>query len=215
MSLPNINKKLSTDNVLNQAIKEVFNKNAKNRTNALHVLYLRRNQMPIDDKRRILINNLVNAELIKKMNVISDNKVNKLFEEFTKKPNLSEMEIIKIIGVAPEEIFGKTQKNQFLPKILKYEDLFFPRVKGSGVKLLGFEKGKFPKKYNAILEENKKEKKVAFGDQRYEQYKDSTGLNLYSNLNHLDENRKNLYYRRHNKNYPKYSADYFSKKYLW
>jgi hypothetical protein len=212
MSLPNINKKLSTDNVLNQAIKEVFNKNAKNRTNALHVLYLRRNQMPIEDKRRILINNLVNAELIKKMNVINDNKVNKLFEEFTKKPKLSEMEIINIIGIAPEEIFGETPKNQFLPQIGKYYEF---KPKGSGLKLLRFEKAKFPKKYNAILEENKKEKKIAFGDQRYEQYKDSTGLNLYSNLNHLDENRRNLYYRRHNKNYPKYSADYFSKKYLW
>lgn len=86
---------------------------------------------------------------------------------------------------------------------------------GSGVKLLGFEKGKYPKKYNAILEENGKQKKIGFGHQNYEQYKDSTGLNLYTDLNHLDTKRRDLYYKRHNKNYPKYSADYFSKKYLW
>lgn len=83
------------------------------------------------------------------------------------------------------------------------------------MKLLGFEKAVYPKKYNAILEENGQIKKVGFGHQDYQQYKDSTGLNLYSHLNHLDKKRRENYYKRHSKNYPKYSADYFSKKYLW
>jgi hypothetical protein len=83
------------------------------------------------------------------------------------------------------------------------------------IKLLGFEKAKYPKKYNAILEENGKQKKIEFGDQRFQHFKDSTPLKLYSYLDHLDKKRQELYYKRHNKNYPKYSADYFSKKYLW
>jgi len=111
----------------------------------------------------------------------------------------------KIINWLNEHNIKDTPENR-----KKYDSLI-----GSGLKLLGFEKGKYPKKYNAILEEDGKEKKIAFGDQRYEQYKDSTGLNLYSDLDHLDKNRRNLYYKRHNKNYPKYSADYFSKRFLW
>ena len=83
------------------------------------------------------------------------------------------------------------------------------------MKLLGFEKGKYPKKYNAILNDNGKIKKVSFGHQDFQQYKDSTGLNLYSHLDHLDKKRRELYYKRHNKDFPKFSADYFSKKYLW
>lgn len=84
------------------------------------------------------------------------------------------------------------------------------------MKLLGFEKSHLKdKKYNAILENNGQIKKIAFGQLPYQHYKDTTGLNLYSHLNHLDKQRRELYYKRHNKKYPKYSADYFSKKYLW
>lgn len=73
------------------------------------------------------------------------------------------------------------------------------------------------KKYDAILKNKQtgKIKKIAFGQLPYQHYKDTTGLNLYSHLNHLDKQRRELYYKRHNKKYPKYSADYFSKKYLW
>lgn len=83
------------------------------------------------------------------------------------------------------------------------------------IKLLGFERAKYPKKYNAIIEENNKQKKIPFGDVRYEHFKDSTPLKLYSHLDHNDLKRRENYYKRHNKNYPKFSADYFSKKYLW
>lgn len=83
------------------------------------------------------------------------------------------------------------------------------------MKLLGFMEGNFPKKYIAILNDNGKIKKVSFGDQRFKQYEDRTPLKLYSHLNHLDKKRKELYYKRHNKEYPMFSADWFSKTYLW
>ena len=40
-------------------------------------------------------------------------------------------------------------------------------------KLLGFERGKGYKKYNAVLEDKKSKKiiYIAFGDKRYQQYK--------------------------------------------
>lgn len=83
---------------------------------------------------------------------------------------------------------------------------------------IGFTKSHIKnKKYDAILK-NKftgQIKKVPFGDQRFQHYRDSTGLNLYSHLNHLDKKRRDLYYKRHNKDYPKFSADYFSKRFLW
>ena len=68
------------------------------------------------------------------------------------------------------------------------------------------------KKYKAILPNGKA---VHFGADNYQQYKDSTPLKLYSSLDHNDEKRRELYYKRHSKEYPKYSADYFSKIYLW
>ncbi len=57
-------------------------------------------------------------------------------------------------------------------------------------KLLGFERGKGYKQYNAVLEDKKSKKKIiAFGDKRYEQYKDNV-LGLYSHLDHNDIKRK-------------------------
>jgi len=72
------------------------------------------------------------------------------------------------------------------------------------------------KKYKAVVYlRGKKVKTVSFGDKRYAQYKDKTPLKLYSKKNHLDKKRRARYYARHKKNYPRYSADWFSKKYLW
>ena len=56
---------------------------------------------------------------------------------------------------------------------------------------------------------------IHFGSIGYQQYKDRTPLKLYSSLDHLDEDRRRRYYLRHKKNYPEYSADWFSKKFLW
>ena len=86
-------------------------------------------------------------------------------------------------------------------------------------KFLRFEKSHLKnKKYNAVLlnKETGRERKVPFGAIGYEQYKDSTGLNLYSKLDHLDKDRRKRYRERHKgeeKN--KFSSGYFSYKYLW
>lgn len=50
------------------------------------------------------------------------------------------------------------------------------------------------KKYSVITP---KGKVVHFGDTRYQHYKDSTGLNLYSNLDHNDKKRRDNYRTRH------------------
>jgi len=78
------------------------------------------------------------------------------------------------------------------------------------MKLLRFEVASYPKKYYAILDDNGKIIKVAFGDQNYQQYHDKIGH--YSNMDHNDPKRRILYYKRHKIDYPKYSPDYFSKK---
>ena len=87
-------------------------------------------------------------------------------------------------------------------------------------KLVKFEKSHTKhKKYDAIIEnkETKKDKKVPFGDKRYEQYQDTTGLGIYSNKDHKDKKRR-LNYRKRHETYIKkdfYSPGYFSLKYLW
>jgi hypothetical protein len=83
------------------------------------------------------------------------------------------------------------------------------------MKLLGFERGIYPKKYTAILDNNGKLKRVSFGHQDYQQYHDSTPLKLYSHLDHLDEERKKRYYNRHGTDAKPFSSKYFSHKYLW
>ena len=76
-----------------------------------------------------------------------------------------------------------------------------------------FEKSKVKgKKYTAILPDGRE---VHFGALGYQQYRDTTPLKLYSELDHLDPERRKRYLKRHSKDYPKRSPDYFSKKYLW
>ena len=86
-------------------------------------------------------------------------------------------------------------------------------------KFLRFEKGKYPKKYNAILQHDvpgrRYTKKVPFGDQRYEHYEDKTPLKLYVHLNHKDPERRKRYYQRHGTKAEKYTAKWFSHRYLW
>ena len=76
-----------------------------------------------------------------------------------------------------------------------------------------FKEGDANKKYKVIF---KNGDTVQFGDKRYQQYFDSTPLNLYSHLNHYDEKRRKNYYARHNKkNISLFSADALSKIFLW
>lgn len=68
------------------------------------------------------------------------------------------------------------------------------------------------KKYRVVLSDGSYRD---FGNSHYQQYRDSTPLGLYSNLDHRDERRRALYYKRHKTNYGKYTPDWLSKKYLW
>jgi len=84
--------------------------------------------------------------------------------------------------------------------------------------LVGFEKGKGNKKYNAILESNRgnKKRRVPFGDKHYQHYRDTTGLGLWSHLDHNDTKRRRQYRERHrNDNLDCYSPGFFSWCYLW
>ena len=84
---------------------------------------------------------------------------------------------------------------------------------------IGFEKSHLPtKKYNTILENKTtgRVSRVPFGAVGYEQYKDSTGLGIYSHLDHLDKDRRQNYIRRHSKDNNKpFSASWLSLHYLW
>jgi len=86
-------------------------------------------------------------------------------------------------------------------------------------KFLEFEKSSTAhKKYDAILENKKTHEtvKVPFGDKRYEQFEDATGLGLYSDQDHHDEKRRDSYHKRHAKEEgTKYSPGYFALNYLW
>lgn len=77
------------------------------------------------------------------------------------------------------------------------------------------------KKYDALTPSGKW---IAFGDKRYEHYKDSTGLRLYSHLDHNDTNRRAAYRARHKEiktkdGTPAYldkeQSAYYSWNYLW
>jgi len=86
--------------------------------------------------------------------------------------------------------------------------------------LVGYDKSRRKHKmYDAILIRKKDNKivRVPFGDKRYENYRDATGLNLYPHLIHGDKKRRTAYRARH-KGYLKqgyYSPGYFSMYYLW
>lgn len=80
--------------------------------------------------------------------------------------------------------------------------------------LIFFKSTRKNKKYDVYEQtENGMKYLTSFGDIRYQHYFDKLGL--YSALNHQDKRRRELYYKRHSKSYPKYSADWFSKNLLW
>jgi hypothetical protein len=86
-------------------------------------------------------------------------------------------------------------------------------------RLLGFKRSQARnKKYDAILQ-NKitgRIRRVPFGQLGYEHYRDSTGLGLYSHLDHNDPARRRNYLGRHRKDKDSlFSSGYFAAKYLW
>ena len=69
---------------------------------------------------------------------------------------------------------------------------------------------RFPKKYYALVNQ----KRVFFGDVRYQQFNDKLGV--YKHLNHKDANRRRLYKKRMEKNrHVKESAGWFADNLLW
>ena len=86
---------------------------------------------------------------------------------------------------------------------------------------MNFKKSTRPgKKYMVVVNG----KTIHFGDSSSEQYKDTTGLGLYTHLNHNDEKRRASYLARakgiRNKAgeltwKDKNTSNYFSVKYLW
>jgi len=74
------------------------------------------------------------------------------------------------------------------------------------------------KKYNAVIQNRQTGRtvKIPFGDSRYEQFKDSTGLGLWSHKDHGDYTRRQAYQERNGKiNRGDFSPAYFSWRYLW
>jgi hypothetical protein len=95
-------------------------------------------------------------------------------------------------------------------------------------KHIGFRKSQVKgKKYDAILKNRTNDKilkYVPFGGIKmdgtpYQQFRDSTGLGLYSKYDHGDKNRKRLYRIRHSKekkSFDKYwTSGFFSWRFLW
>jgi hypothetical protein len=85
--------------------------------------------------------------------------------------------------------------------------------------ILQFQRSKAKNKKYAVILRNTdgKKKTLNFGDKRYENYQDATGLGLYNNLIHNDKERRRLYRLRHKKDLKDgyYSSGYFSYYYLW
>jgi len=91
-------------------------------------------------------------------------------------------------------------------------------------KFVKFQRSTNPKKkYDAILKnkETGREVRVRFGSANMEQYKDTTGLGLYSKKNTLDKNKRRQFRARFSATKQKqdfanyYSSMYFSWRFLW
>lgn len=74
------------------------------------------------------------------------------------------------------------------------------------------------KKYDAIIEDKftKRQQRVPFGSNVHEQYRDNTGLKLYSRLDHNDPKRRANYKARHEKTrHKKFSSSWYADQFLW
>jgi hypothetical protein len=92
------------------------------------------------------------------------------------------------------------------------------------IEFIKFEKSHLKnKKYNAVVKVDGKIKRIPFGSSSYEQFRDATGLNLYSHLDHNDPIRRKNYIARHSKIMKdgkpainnKLSPAYYSLNFLW
>lgn len=92
-------------------------------------------------------------------------------------------------------------------------------IKADRFKHIRFERSRVSgKKYDAIIEDKitKKRQRVPFGSSIHDQYRDSTGLKLYSRVDHNDEKRRQSYLARHEKTrHKKFSPSWYSSVFLW
>jgi hypothetical protein len=97
--------------------------------------------------------------------------------------------------------------------------MYIDRIPASRFTLKKFRKSKTRhKKYDAIIVDIKTRKEyiIPFGDNRYEQFRDTTGLGIYRQLDHGDRKRRENYLKRHeNTRKKKWSASWFSAVFLW
>ena len=56
---------------------------------------------------------------------------------------------------------------------------------------------------------------LSFGDNRYQQFKDTTPLRAYKDLDHGEEDRRQRYLARHGRTTDKESAKYWANRFLW
>ena len=74
------------------------------------------------------------------------------------------------------------------------------------------------KKYDSIIEDKitKRQQRVPFGDVNFQQYRDTTGLKLYSRLDHNDPKRRAAYKARHeNTRHKKFTPSWYADRFLW
>lgn len=71
------------------------------------------------------------------------------------------------------------------------------------------------KKYKVVFTLDGIRYSLDFGSSDYQQYKDRTGLGLYSHLDHKDKERRRRYYQRHGTTNNPLSARYWANRYLW
>jgi hypothetical protein len=73
------------------------------------------------------------------------------------------------------------------------------KLGGGKERIIKFKRGPTFKKYTAFIQNKKTRKirKIYFGDNRYQQYRDSTSLKLYKHKNHGSKKRKDAYFSRH------------------
>jgi hypothetical protein len=97
-----------------------------------------------------------------------------------------------------------------------------PKLIKKDYNLLGFKKSNAKNKmYSAILENKKTKKlrKINFGHDKYENYRDITGLDLYPHLIHDDNKRRINFRKRFRRQFEKdkkyYTPLHFSWIYLW
>lgn len=71
------------------------------------------------------------------------------------------------------------------------------------------------KKYRVLIKDGERLYTVDFGARGYEQFHDSSPLKAFSDFNHNDPDRRDRYYKRHKIDYPPYTPDWLSKRFLW